>query len=451
MSGPGLHETGPELDRKSVVSLLFSPLSWGKGDRDTNVVHSSRDRENLQKILERKVDLAVRGEREAQQKLYQAEAEVEARNWKREIISDFAFQEINRQFESQQFQLHPASRWADQAQRDKISLYGDLELRKRLFQENHARDCQEIEDLRRICREETDRAIPAKNEDLLVQQQRNPTILSQMMAEIRDSQNKVNSLSDAREFHDPESESSSGATHVPDQTSTITTLRLDCRKIHRIVRVLWETFLNYHLFKEYTLQSSTIQTILASSSQDLRPHISGTARREMKSESLNTPTQSPHFQSGSGMLNPTGGTYSHSGMMDYPRVLFTEWNLGNFPDSVEFQSWSLILELKFVCGQLILRSLLWIKEVVIGQSDDELVTSRSIARQHNFLDFGMLDAMIASALQKLINTQSSFRKRESGTQNLERFFRGRQIAYMTYEHTSTRNLCSVFFFWRGRG
>ena len=39
--------------------------------------------ESLQKILERKVYLAVQGEREreAQQKLYQAEAEVEARNW----------------------------------------------------------------------------------------------------------------------------------------------------------------------------------------------------------------------------------------------------------------------------------------------------------------------------------------------------------------------------------
>ena len=41
------------------------------------------------------------------------------------------------------------------------------------------------------------------------------------MAQIRELQNKVNSLSDAREFYDPESASSSGATHVPDRTSTI--------------------------------------------------------------------------------------------------------------------------------------------------------------------------------------------------------------------------------------
>ena len=56
----------------------------------------------------------------------------------------------------------------------------------------------------------------------------------------------------------------------------------------------------------------------------------------MKRESLNTSTQSPHFQSRSGILNHAGGTYSHGGMMGYPRIPFAEWNLGKFPDSMEF-------------------------------------------------------------------------------------------------------------------
>ena len=45
--------------------------------------------------------------------------------------------------------------------------------------------------------------------------------MSQMMAQIRKLQNKVNSLSDVRELWDPESGSSSGATHVPSQHSTV--------------------------------------------------------------------------------------------------------------------------------------------------------------------------------------------------------------------------------------
>ena len=52
----------------------------------------------------------------------------------------------------------------------------------------------------------------------------------------------------------------------------------------------------------------------------------------------------------------------------------------------------------------------------------------------------MLDAMIASALKKLINTQSTFRKKVSvadqRAQNFDRFLRGRQIAYMIYEYFS---------------
>ena len=95
------------------------------------------------------------------------------------------------------FNYTKQGRWADKAQRDKISLYGELEMRNRLFQENHARDCQEIEELRSICCEEADRG---RSDELSLRQERNPTTVSQMMARIRELQNKVNSLSDAREF-----------------------------------------------------------------------------------------------------------------------------------------------------------------------------------------------------------------------------------------------------------
>ena len=60
----------------------------------------------------------------------------------------------------------------------------------------------------------------------------------------------------------------------------------------------------------------------------------------MKRESLNKSIPSPHFQSRRWMLNHTGGTYSHNGMMmDYPRIPKAELNLGKFSESMEFQSW----------------------------------------------------------------------------------------------------------------
>ena len=67
----------------------------------------------------------------AQQKLYETEAEVEARNWETGN-SDTALQKINQEFESQRFQPQQENRRADQAQRDKISLCGELGLRSRL-------------------------------------------------------------------------------------------------------------------------------------------------------------------------------------------------------------------------------------------------------------------------------------------------------------------------------
>ena len=55
----------------------------------------------------------------------------------------------------------------------------------------------------------------------------------------------------------------------------------------------------------------------------------------------------------------------------------------------------------------------WIKEVEIAKSTDELVTSRSIVWRTDFPDFDMLDAMIASALKRLLDKHVHFRKRVS--------------------------------------
>ena len=114
------------------------------------------------------------------------------------------------------------------------------------------------------------------------------------------------------------------------------------------------------------------------------------------------------------MQHHTGGTYSHTGMMEHQRNPILVWNLGKSSDSTEFQSWTLNLRtevcLRTADPQI---TMLWIKEVEIAKSIDELMTSRSITGQHQFPDFDMLDAMIASALKKLLNTQSNFRKRVS--------------------------------------
>ena len=69
---------------KQLFQVFFESVSKGKRDRDQNDVQTLKDRQNLHKILERKAGLAVLGENLAQQRLYDAEADVEVEHWEKE-------------------------------------------------------------------------------------------------------------------------------------------------------------------------------------------------------------------------------------------------------------------------------------------------------------------------------------------------------------------------------
>ena len=78
----------------------------------------------------------------------------------------------------------------------------------------------------------------------------------------------------------------------------------------------------------------------------------------------------------------------------------------------------------------------WIKEVEMVDSVDDFKSSSSI-RVISMPNFEVLDARIASALNKIINN-SHFNRRssleEQKAQKQDRFLRGRQIAYLIYEY-----------------
>ena len=109
------------------------------------------------------------------------------------------------------------------------------------------------------------------------------------MAQIQDLQNKLNSLSDAREFYDPESGSSSGATHDPDRLSTILSPRTLPRCDSGLPRdTLNGTSITGNVFERPSAQEGLSSPILnhsnnlPSSSQELRPDVTETARRDEK-------------------------------------------------------------------------------------------------------------------------------------------------------------------------
>ena len=97
--------------------------------------------------------------------------------------------------------------------------------------------------------------------------------------------------------------------------------------------------------------------------------------------------------------------------------------------TMEFQRWKVNFRTEVCLPTADPQITLLIKEVEIAKSIDELMTSRLTVGK--FPDFDVLGAMIASALKKLLNTQSHFRQR---VQKHDRFLRGRQIAYIIYEY-----------------
>ena len=145
---------------------------------------------------------------------------MDVREWEKRR-SDLALYETNRELESQRLELDQSNRWADQALRERISLHGELELRSRFFQESRARNCQEIVELRRFCSLEAEKTRQSRIEELSKNQERRPSVVNHLMSKIQKLQNKANSLTDEREFHDPDGSSSSGASHVPTRPLTI--------------------------------------------------------------------------------------------------------------------------------------------------------------------------------------------------------------------------------------
>ena len=86
------------------------------------------------------------------------------------------------------------------------------------------------------------------------------------------------------------------------------------------------------------------------------------------------------------------------------------------------------------CSDFASDAMLWIKEVEMVDSLEELKSSRSVHGK-DFPNFEMLDAKIASALNKIIQN-SQFKKKVSlekqKAQKGDQFPRGRQIAFMIY-------------------
>ena len=148
----------------------------------------------------------------------------------------------------------------------------------------------------------------------------------------------------------------------------------------------------------------------------------------------------PRCQSGPSARNsfdPCEGRFSKDYVADQQRLQISELHFDKFPTPTTFACWKIRFKIEVcTCSQFPTEAMLWIKEVEMVESVDDLKSSRS-NRGTPGPDFELLDARLASALNNIIQN-TRFKKvvslEEQKAQNEDRFLRWRQIVYPIYEY-----------------
>ena len=133
----------------------------------------------------------------------------------------------------------------------------------------------------------------------------------------------------------------------------------------------------------------------------------------------------------------SGGDSSKNYGADRQRLQISDLHFDKFPTPATFACWKIRFKTEVcTCSQFLTEAMQWIKEVELVDSVDDLRSSSSI-RCISMPNFEVLDARIASALNKIIHN-SHFKRRisleEQKAQKQDRFLRGRQIAHLMYDY-----------------
>ena len=154
-----------------------------------------------------------------------------------------------------------------------------------------------------------------------------------------------------------------------------------------------------------------------------------------------TPAQDQRCQSGPSAKKSvifSGGDSSKNYGADQQRLQISDLHFDKFPTPATFACWKISFktEVCTTCSQFPTEAMLWIQEVELVDSVDDLKSSCSV-RGIRMPDFEVLDAKDASALNRIIHNTRFKNKvslEEQKAPKEDRFLRGRQIAYLIYEY-----------------
>ena len=203
------------------------------------------------------------------------------------------------------------------------------------------------------------------------------------------------------------------------------------RQVFGTHMVYWETFLSNPTASSSAPFPQGFNPWISNVSEHTSPHVMSESK---------TPAQDQRCQSGPSARNscvPSEGKFSKDYGADQQRLQISDPHFDKFPTPATFACWKMRFKTEVcTCSQFPTEAMQWIKEVELVDSVDNLKSSCSV-RGIRMPDFEVLDARIASALNRIIHN-SHFKRRvgleEQKAQKQDRFLRGRQIPYLIYEY-----------------
>ena len=287
------------------------------------------------------------------------------------------------------------------------------------------------------------------------------TILD-LTGKIQELQNEMNCMNDSRDFQDAESVRS-GHSHVTSQPVSFPPHPIPGGMLSRSFAMpsrkdgppsTWDT---------HGISGNVFAVPVASSTapypQELNPWSSGISEpihsSTVEKSEKQTPIKDQRCQSGPSAKNsviPSEGDFSKNYGADQQRLQISDLHFDKFSTPATFACWKIRFKTEVcTCSQFPTAAMHWIKEVEMVDSVDDLKSSSS-ARGIRMPEFEVLDAGIASALNRIIHN-SQFKRRvsleEQKAQKEDRFLRGRQIAYLLPGHWSQRfcrELCRPIYY-----
>ena len=271
------------------------------------------------------------------------------------------------------------------------------------------------------------------------------TIL-ELSGRVQELQNEVNCMNDSKDFQDAESVRS-GNSHVTSRPVSFPPHPIPEGMLrHSFVSPsrregppsIWDTHgKSGNVFEDPHASSSAPypQELHQWNSSIEEPLHSSTVEKSERPEQ----NQDLRCQSGPSAKDSvifSGGDPSKNYGADQQRLQILDLHFDKFPTPATFACWKIRFKTEVcTCSQFPTEAMQWIKEVELVDSVDELRSSSS-TRGISMPNFEVLDARIASALNKIIHNSRFKRKislEEQKAQKEDRFLRGRQIAYLIYE------------------